>query len=158
MRGPREEISRASMLAVAVVALLTAGCARRVPVADLGDAGAHVGVVVVLESGESFSARLLSLSPDGMELETYHPIGGAVTLQGAGSDLRVERRGRQMPGELVSLERGEGGGRTAIVRRTVSLDDVSSVTFHRSGSEVSLGPVLSLFIGPLVGVLLALAI
>jgi hypothetical protein len=158
MKGPRRVTSRVALLTIAAAAILTTGCARRVPVAALEDGGAHVGVVVVLASGESINARLLSFSPEGMELETYHPIGGAVTLQGTGSDARLERRGKRIPGELVSVERGDGNSRTAIVRRTVPLDDVSSATFHRSGSEASLGPVLSLFIGPVVGALLALAI
>ncbi|MFH1502103.1 MAG: hypothetical protein ABIG03_03555 [Candidatus Eisenbacteria bacterium] len=143
--------------AVVACALLLAGCARRVPVAELEARDASVGAVVRLTSGEALSCRLLSLSTDALEVEVYYPVGGDVELWGTGEDRRVVSGGEQVAGDLVSVER-DGVSRTAVVRRMVAVSEVTTATFHRSGSEASLGPILSLLVGPVIGALLALSI
>ncbi len=148
---------KALITVIMLLVLSLSGCARRVPVAELEDRGADVGAVVTLENGDTFRCRVLSLSRDELLVEIYYPIGGDVELRGSGADLRVVVGGERVLGEITSIER-DGISRTALVRRTIPVDDVSHATFHRSGSEASLGPILSLFVGPVVGALLALAI
>jgi hypothetical protein len=109
------------MLVVVLVVLagLAAGCARRVPLSELGPAGAPVGVVLTTVSGEELSGRLLSFGDGKMVVEVVSADG-------------------------------------ASVQRTVSLGEVSRATFHRERNEAVFGPVVSFFLGPLVGALLAL--
>jgi hypothetical protein len=146
------------MAVLAAACVLLSGCARRVPVSELESAGAQVGVAVTLTGGDELECRLLSLSSDDMLVDVYYRIGGEVQLRGTGSGRRVVSKGEEVPGELAAVVQESPGRRTAIVRRTIDLDEVSRATFHRSGSEASLGPVLSLFVGPIVGALLALLI
>jgi hypothetical protein len=43
------------------LALLGSGCARRMPVAELGEQGGNIGITVVTAAGETVVGRLLSL-------------------------------------------------------------------------------------------------
>ena len=70
--------------------------------------------------------------------------------------------GEEVSGRLLSL----GGGKAVVevqgpdgidVRRTFDLDQVSRATFHREANEAALAPIVSLLLGPVVGVLLAVA-
>lgn len=143
-------------MAVFVLAALASGCARRVSVADLEGGGAEVGAVVTLTSGETVRCRLLSLSGEEMLVEVYYPLRGNVELRGSGPYRTVAMDGEPVRGELTTVER-DGTQRTARVRRTILLNEIANATFHRSGSEASLGPILSAVTGPVLGALLALA-
>jgi hypothetical protein len=152
-------IRRLVVSALAVVAIATAGtgCARRVPGEDLDAEGARVGAIVVMKSGETLTCRLLSLTRDTAVVESYYPVGGDVDVRGTGEGSYLSVKGVRIEGEVVAVER-EGIHRTAVVRRSLRLADVHTATFHRSGSEASLGPILSALVGPIVGALLALLI
>ena len=150
-------LRKLSLLALVGLLAAASGCARRTPVAELDAGGADIGVAVVLKSGEALRGRLLSMTEERMLLDARYPIRGEVRLAGAGERRRVESNGAVVPGDLVAIER-DGTERTAVVRRAVEVTDVLSATFHRSGSEASLGPLLSTLVGPLVGALLGLAI
>ncbi len=148
---------RRLVILLAAVAVLATGCARRVPVEELDAAGARVGATVVMKDGQALRCRVLSLSRQRMVVDAYYTIGGETDLRGVGGDQYVYVGGERVDGDVMSVERSDGE-RTAVVRRSLSPSDVDAVTFHRSGSEASLGPVLSALVGPLVGALLALLI
>jgi hypothetical protein len=150
-------VRRLLIVALALLAALTAGCAKRVAAEELDAGGARVGAVVALASGETVRCRVLSLSRDTALVEVYYTIGGRTELRGTGDARYISVDGERVPGELVAVER-DGADRTALVQRSVRLSDIRSATFHRSGSEASLGPILSTLIGPVVGALLALLI
>lgn len=138
------------------LAVATSGCARRAPIATLGDRG-DVGVVLDLASGETLRGRLLSIDGGEMTLEVHYAVRGDVRLTGSGDRRRLEDGGAPVPGELVSVER-DGSERIATVCRTIDVGEIDRATFHRDAGEASLGPVLSSVVGPAVGALLALAI
>ena len=145
-----------SLVAAAAV-VCAAGCARHVAAPELGAAGADVGVVVRLESGDVMSGRLLSLQGDDVHAELEYRVGEDAELRGVGDRRRVVVDGRNVPGEIVAIER-DGVTTVARVRRRLKLGEIDEMTFHRSGREASLGPVVSAVLGPVVGALLALAI
>lgn len=124
---------------------------------DLDTGGARIGAVIVLENGETLRCRLLSLSREEARVDVYYAVGGDIALRGAGETRSVLVRGEPVPGDVVAVER-EGIDRTAVVRRSVAVADIKSATFHRSGSEASLGLILSTFVGPAIGAMLALII
>ncbi len=138
-------------------ALISCGCTKRVPVAQLGDEGADVGVAVTLTDGAEIKGRLLSLTEREMVVEIDYVVGGTIELRGSGERRRLLDHGAPVAGEVIAVER-DAGGRVARVERVVPLDEVAKATFHRSRSEVSTGAILSLFVGPAIGAVLALAI
>ncbi|MBD3347811.1 MAG: hypothetical protein GF400_01290 [Candidatus Eisenbacteria bacterium] len=150
-------IHRAPLLLLVVLAVCCAGCARSVPMAALDAGGADVGVAVRLRSGEVLRGRLISLTDDELLLDTHHRLGVDVRLEGSAEARRVEVRGEAVPGDFVGVESGDTG-RIAVVRRALDADEVARASFYRPAGEASLGPILSTFIGPGIGLLLALAI
>ena len=145
------------LVASAVLALCAAGCARYVASSELGALGADVGVVIRLEGGESVRGKLLSLAGDEVHAELIYEVGEGVELRGLGDRRRVVVDGEDAPGEIVAIER-EGVTSVVRVRRAIRLEEIDEMTFHRSGREASLGPVVSAILGPVIGALLALTI
>ncbi len=148
---------RTLILFMVALAALAAGCARRVPMGDLEAGGAQVGAVVVMGDGETFRCRVLSLSRETAIVEAYYVVGGDVALRGSGDERYIAVDGRRVPGEIVEIRLDEAT-RTVTLRRSLNVADIDTATFHRSGSEASLGPILSALVGPVVGALLALLI
>lgn len=146
-----------SLLAIAVVLFCVAGCARHVAAPELGAAGADVGVVVRLVTGDVMGGRLLSLDGDEIQAEFVYRIGENAELRGLGDRRRVVVEGRDVLGEIVAMER-DGITLVVRVRRRLELAEIDEMTFHRSAREASLGPIVSAVLGPVVGALLALAI
>jgi hypothetical protein len=84
-------------------------------------------------------------------------------LDAAGASVGIKLTtagGEEVEGRLLSF----GGGKVVVeadgpdgtgIRRTFDLDQVSRATFHRERSEAVLGPIASLFLGPVIGALLA---
>jgi len=145
------------VLALVCLACLASGCAKRVDATDLAGGGADVGVTVTLKSGESLRGRLMALDGEEMTVEASYVLGGDASVSGAGEARRVEIGGSAVPGRLVSV-RTVDESRVATVERGIDIGSVARATFHRSAGDASLGPVLSLIVGPAVGALLALAI
>jgi hypothetical protein len=150
-------LRKVAILALVCVAGLSPGCARRVSAEDLAGGGADVGISVTLKSGETLRGRLVSLSDDRMVVDAVYVDGGDVSITGSGDNVSVLVAGVPVQGELISSSR-DGGERTAVVRRVIDPADVADATFHKSSSDASLGPTLSLIVGPAVGALLALLI
>lgn len=143
--------------ALVVLALSLAGCARYVESSELDASGADVGVVVTLETGETAVGRLLSLEGDEVRVELTYRLGGGTDLRGLGDRRRVVVDGKDVPGEITAV--GRDGATTVVsLRRSLRLQEIDEMTFHRSGREASLGPVVAAVLGPLIGALLALAI
>jgi hypothetical protein len=151
-------IRRATLPAAVVAAILAVtGCARQVPLAGLLAGGADVGVIVRTVEGEEIRGGLVSLTKREMVVVAVYVEGEGVEIKGVGGGRWVAVDGARVPGDLVGVERIDGV-RVARVERTLPVVDVDRATFHRSGQEVSLATILSLFLGPSVGGLLALAI
>jgi hypothetical protein len=148
---------RSFLMMLAAAACLASGCATRVAGEDIDAEGARVGAVIVLDGGETLRCRVLSLTPSEAVVDVYYIVGRGTELRGAGDERAVFVDGERVPGEFVAVEM-DGVDRTALVRRTVALDAVATATFHRSGSEASLGPVLSALLGPIVGLIIGLLV
>jgi hypothetical protein len=154
-RGRRSARGRGSWAVLCLVAVSAlGGCARHVPVADLADEGARVGVMVTFRDGRTVPGRLLSLEDGRLDAELRYTLAGGVELRGAGEELTLVVDGQDVAAEIVSVER-EGGSRIAVARQVVDLSLVSRVTFHRNATESSLGPILSVIVGPIIGAALA---
>ena len=133
------------------------GCARYVPAAELDASGAEVGVVVRFSGGAAVSGQLLALDGDKARVELIYVLGGETDLRGTGDRRRLIVDGGDVPGEVVAVER-EGIRTVVRLHRSVRLDEMEEMTFHRSGREASLGPLVSAVLGPAIGALLALSI
>jgi hypothetical protein len=140
------------LLAISCAAL---GCARHVSLRDVGSTTSEIGVRLTTRDAEDLSGVLLALTDDAVSLEVHYEIRGRVSLDGVGDSRRVVVDGVPVPGEIVGVDRHDGS-RTARVRRTLPLDEVAGMTFHRSRTEASTAPVVSHLLGPAVGGLLAL--
>jgi hypothetical protein len=140
-----------------VILLCAAGCARHVPSSELDALGADVGVTIRLKDGHNVRGRLLSLDGDQVHTELIYRLGVETELRGLGDRRRVVVGGDDVPGEIVGVER-EGITTLVRVRRYIRLEEIDEMTFHRSGREASLGPVVSAVLGPIIGALLALTI
>ena len=123
---------------------------------ELGDSGAVVWVRLTTSDSESVVGQVVSLDAGSMVVAVRHLLGG---------DLRVRDRGgealysgtERVPGELVSVNREEGG-RVAVVHRTFRAVDIDRATFHESKGERSLASIVSLLFGPVVGGTLGLVL
>jgi len=147
-----------ALLALAVtLVLLTAGCAKRTPLADAASAGIDVWVRLETEEGESVTGVLVSLDARAIVVDTRHTLSDDVRVRD-----RAGRRGlysgtERLPGEVVEVESGEAG-RTAVVRRTFRALEIESATFHEGSGQRSLANILSHILGPIVGGTLGLII
>jgi hypothetical protein len=147
--------SRVLCVSALLLCLVSWGCARRVPAADLGAAGAEVGIRATMKSGETVAGRLLSMTGDLLVVEAIYEEAGGAEVVGRGSAARVVVDGGPVAGAVLGVE-GARGARVARVERKLPVADVRSATFHRSGREASLGPLVGLMLGPLLGSLLGL--
>lgn len=139
----------AALLVFLLIFLFVTGCAKHVPLSELGESGAVVWVRLTTSDDEDVVGQLVSLDAVSMTVAVRHELGG---------DVRVRERGERalysgterVPGEFVRVEQEEGR-RVAVVRRTFRAIDVASATFHESSGERSLASIVSLLLGPVVG-------
>lgn len=146
-----------AVLACAALALASFGCARRTSMAELGTSGDVVWARVSTADGEQVTGELVSLDAARLVVALRYQVKGDVSVRGTGDDARLFAGTAEVPGKLVSVERGESG-RVALVHRTFRAADVDSATFHQDSGTRSLGSIVSTFLGPVVGGALALAI
>lgn len=145
----------AVVAALAALLLCAPGCSKRVPLSSLAEGGAEVGAKLRTSSGERMEGLLVSMTDSAVRLEVEYAVRGDVSIRGTGERRIVYSGDDPIPGELLRVERRDGLS-YATVDRTVALEDVVSMTFHRSRSEASLSPILSAVLGPLVGASVAL--
>jgi hypothetical protein len=144
--------ARAALFILAAVLLLLtcAGCARRIPIADLGPSGAEVWARVVTVDGEELTGRVLSLDASSIALELRYPIEGDVRIQTRSGTRELFSGAARVPGELADVT-AEENGRVALVRRSLRTPDITSATFHETRGEQSLRSVVSMLLGPALG-------
>ncbi len=138
-----------------LLSLAALGCARHVSLSDAGAESSEVGVRLTTHDAEELNGMLLALTDDAVSVVAFYEIGGQVALDGVGDSRRVVVDGATVPGQIVGVDR-QDGRRVARVRRTLPLDEVARMTFHRTRTEVSTASIVSHLLGPAVGGLLAL--
>ena len=142
------------LLVLVCAGLVACGCARNVPLAELGASGAVVWVRLATSDGEEVTGRVVSLDAGSMVIALRHVIEGDVRVRERGGDQALYSGTEQLPGRFVRIDTDDGG-RVAVVHRTFQVVDIASATFHESGRERSLASIVSLLLGPAVGGALA---
>lgn len=100
---------------LAALALIGTGCARHMPVADLGERGGNIGVRVVTVTGEVVTGRLLALDGDDIVVRvTHRPTGEATDrrfpMEQVASATVHRTRSESSWGSVVSTVVGVAGG------------------------------------------------
>ncbi len=145
---------RTSVVLVLCACLLACGCSKRVPLEDVAESGADVGVRLTTVAGDELEGTLMSFDSERLIVEVPYLIGRGAELRGTGDDQTVVVEGEEVPGRVVRVV-FEDNNRTAHVERTFPLNEVAQATFHRSTAETRSAPLVSTFLGPLVGLILA---
>ena len=143
-----------ALLVLVCAGLVACGCARQVPLTELGPSGAVVWVRLATSDGEEVTGRVVSLDAGSMVVALRHAIEGDVRVRERGGDQALYSGTEWLPGRFVRIDTDEGE-RVAVVHRTFQVVDIASATFHESGGERSLSSILSLLLGPAVGGALA---
>ncbi len=153
--GRRRVCLPATALLVLVCAgLVTCGCARQVPLTELGPSGAVVWGRLETSDGEEVTGRVVSLDAGSMVIALRHALKGDVRVRERGGDKALYSGTERLPGRFVRID-SDDGGRVAVVHRTFRVVDIASATFHESGGERSLASIVSLLLGPAIGGALA---
>jgi hypothetical protein len=139
----------ALLLLLGLSAALT-GCAKRTHVADLSEAGSDVHVRLTTEAGDTLEGTLVSLDASELVAKIDYAVEGDVRLRGYGERAELFFGDEKAPGTLLAVEPTETG-RVAVVLRSFPMREVVSATFHVDEAERSLGSVISMFLGPVVG-------
>ncbi len=134
--------------------LVACGCARQVPLAELGPSGATVWVRLATSDGERVTGQVVSLDAGSMVIALRHALEGDVRVRERGDERALYSGTERLPGRFVRIDTDEGE-RVAVVHRTFRAVDIASATFHESGGERSLSSIVSLLLGPAVGATLA---
>jgi hypothetical protein len=143
-----------ALLVLVCAGLVACGCARQVPLAELGPSGAVVWVRLATSDGEQVTGRVISLDAGSVVVALRHAIEGDVRVRERGGDQALYSGTERLPGQFVRIDTDEGE-RVAVVHRTFRVVDIASATFHESGGERSLSSIVSLLLGPAVGGALA---
>jgi hypothetical protein len=154
-----------ALLVLVCAGLVACGCARQVPLAELGPSGAVVWVRLATSDGEQVTGRatsdgeqvtgrVISLDAGSVVVALRHAIEGDVRVRERGGDQALYSGAERLPGRFVRIDTDEGE-RVAVVHRTFQVVDIASATFHESGGERSLSSIVSLLLGPAVGGALA---
>ena len=146
----RTRVAIVTWLVLVCSGFVMGGCARHVPLAELGTSGAVVGVRLTMSDGEQVTGRVISLDAGSVVVAVRHVIAGDVRMRGRGDERALYSGAERVPGRLVRVDADEGG-RTAVVHRTLRAVDITSATFHESSGERSLSAIVSLLLGPVVG-------
>ncbi|MCK4511772.1 hypothetical protein KAW64_08540 [bacterium] len=149
-RRRRAGVAIIAWLVLVCAGLAACGCARHVPLAELGTSGAVVGVRLTTSDGEQVTGRVISLDAGSMVVGVRHVIAGDVRVRGRGDERELYSGTERVPGRFVRVDTDEGE-RTAVVYRTFRAVDITSATFHQSSGERSLSSIVSLLLGPVVG-------
>lgn len=143
-----------ALLVLVCAGLVACGCARQVPLAELGPSGAVVWVRLATSDGEQVTGRVISLDAGSVVVALRHAIEGDVRVREGSGDQALYSGAERLPGRFVRIDTDEGE-RVAVVHRTFQVVDIASATFHESGGERSLSSIVSLLLGPAVGGALA---
>ena len=146
----RAGVAIIAWLVFVCVGFVACGCARHVPLAELGTSGAVVGVRLTTSDGEQTTGRVVSLDAGSMVVAVRHVIAGDVRVRGRGDERELYSGTERVPGRFVRVDTDEGE-RVAVVHRTFQTVDIVSATFHESKGERSLSSILSHLLGPAVG-------
>ena len=146
----RAGVAIIAWLVLVCAGFVASGCARHVPLADLGTSGAVVGVRLTTSDGEQITGRVISLDAGSMVVAVRHVIAGDIRMRGRGDEQALYSGTERVPGRFVRVDTDEGE-RTAVVYRTFRAVDITSATFHESSGERSLSAIVSLLLGPVVG-------
>ena len=151
---PGGSLLRTSVILVLCACVLTCGCSKRVPLEAVAESGADIGVRLTTVAGEELEGALMSFDSERLVVEVPYLIGRGAELRGTGDDQRVVVEGEEVPGRVVRVVLKDNN-RTADVERTFLLREVAQATFHRTTAETRSAPLVSTFLGPLVGLILA---
>ncbi|MCK4510137.1 hypothetical protein KAW64_00270 [bacterium] len=143
-----------TLLVLVCAALVACGCARQVPLTELGPSGAVVWVRLATSGGEQVTGCVVSLDAGSMVVALRHTIEGDVRVRERGGDKALYSGTERLPGRFVRIDTDEGE-RVAVVHRTFQVVDIASATFHGSAGERSLSSIVSLLLGPAIGGALA---
>jgi hypothetical protein len=133
-----------------LAAFVCAGCARRVPIGELGGSAATVWARVVTRDGEELTGRLISMDASELVIELTYPVEGDVRLSTRLGETELFSGTTRVEGDLIGVSDGEDG-RQALVHRRLRTLDIASATFHESQGEQSLRAIVSMLLGPAVG-------
>jgi len=150
--------SLCGVLALAAVLAIASGCARRIPASELGEEGGDVEIRLTTAAGEQVGGRLVSLSSSDVVVDALYAHGGDVSIEGTPDRRRVVVDGRDVDGQVLAVERTPEGRAQATVRRTFSLNEITSAEIARSRREATLGTLISQVAGPAIGLLLGLLV
>ncbi len=153
----RRPAASAALAALACACLVACGCARHVPLAELGPSGAVVWVRLTTSDGERITGRVVSLDAGSMVVAVRHELGGDVLVRERDGVSALYSGAERVPGEFAGVE-SEEQRRMAVVHRTFPAVDVATATFHESSGERSLASIISLLLGPAVGGALGLVL
>lgn len=150
----RSALPSTVLLALVCACLLTGGCARQVSLADLGSSGAVVWVRLTTSDEERVEGEMVSLDAGSMVVLVKHELRGDVRVRERDGASTVYSGTERLPGEFVRIESSEDR-RVAVVQRTFRASTIATATFHENKGERSLGSIVSLLLGPVVGGVLA---
>ena len=150
----RAGVPAIALLVLVCAGLVACGCARQVPLAELGSSGAVVWVRLATSDGEQVTGQVVSLDAGSMVIALRHAMEGDVRVRERDGDQALYSGTEQLPGRFVRIDTDEGE-RVAVVHRTVQVVNIASATFHESGGERSLSSIVSLLLGPAIGGALA---
>jgi len=152
-RVPVDGFGRAVFLCLlAALLFASAGCARRVPLNDLEGGDAEVHVRLVTDDGESYQGRLIALDAARTVIVLTYEIREDVRLRGYGDDAELLIGGERVSGDLVEVGRNDSG-QYALVSRSFPTKEIASAAFYPREGERSLASILSMLVGPLIGLL-----
>jgi len=117
---------------------------------ELGESGAVVWTRLTTSDGEDVVGQLVSLDAGSMVVAIRHELGGEVRVRERG-EKALYSGAERVPGEFIRVDREEGL-RVAVVHRTFRAIDIDTATFHESSGERSLASIVSLLLGPAIGV------
>jgi len=150
----RTGVPATTLLVLLCAGLVACGCARQVPLTELGPSGAVVWVRLATSDGEQLTGQVVSLDAGSMVIALRHALEGDVRVRERDGDKVLYSGTERLPGRFMRVDTDDGE-RVAVVHRTFQVVDVASATFHESGGERSLSSIVSLLLGPAIGGALA---
>lgn len=150
----RTGVPATTLLVLLCAGLVACGCARQVPLTELGPSGAVVWVRLATSDGEQLTGQVVSLDAGSMVIALRHAFEGDVRVRERDGDKALYSGTERLPGRFMRIDTDDGE-RVAVVHRTFQVVDVASATFHESGGERSLSSIVSLLLGPAIGGALA---
>lgn len=150
----RTGVPATTLLVLLCAGLVACGCARQVPLTELGPSGAVVWVRLATSDGEQLTGQVVSLDAGSMVIALRHALEGDVRVRERDGDKALYSGTERLPGRFMRIDTDDGE-RVAVVHRTFQVVDIASATFHESGGERSLSSIVSLLLGPAIGGALA---